>query len=143
LSLLGAVDYDGLSRIYGDCGIFVLPTLADEWGIVVNEAMAAGLPVLGSIQAQAVEELVEDGHNGWRFDADSADSALAALSRALATTPEALEAMREAAQRTVAAITPDAMARRMRAACDLCFPRHGGLTDAAGAAAGPSHRKAG
>jgi glycosyltransferase involved in cell wall biosynthesis len=31
------------------------------WGLLVNEAMAAGLPVLGSVYAQAVEELVQDG----------------------------------------------------------------------------------
>ena len=42
-------------------GIFVLPTLADEWGLVVNEAMASGLPVLGSVYSQAAHELCGDG----------------------------------------------------------------------------------
>ena len=46
LTIVGAVNYGELHRIYGECGIFVLPTLADEWGIVVNEAMAAGLPII-------------------------------------------------------------------------------------------------
>ena len=51
-------------------GVLVFPTLADEWGLVVNEALAAGVPVLGSLYSQAVEELVRDGENGWTFRPD-------------------------------------------------------------------------
>jgi glycosyltransferase involved in cell wall biosynthesis len=35
---------------------------------VVNEAMASGLPVLGSVRSQAVQELVTPGENGYTFD---------------------------------------------------------------------------
>ncbi len=45
-------------------GILVFPTLSDEWGLVVNEAMAAGLPVLGSRYSEAVEEMVETDVTG-------------------------------------------------------------------------------
>jgi glycosyltransferase involved in cell wall biosynthesis len=41
--------------------IFVLPTPADEWRVVVKEAPAAGLPVLGSRHSQAVEEFLDFG----------------------------------------------------------------------------------
>jgi glycosyltransferase involved in cell wall biosynthesis len=50
---------------------FVLPSLYEEWGLVVNEAMACGLPVLVSKTAGCAEDLVEDGQNGFIFSPDS------------------------------------------------------------------------
>lgn len=47
---------------------FVLPSLYEEWGLVVNEAMACGLPVIVSQAAGCAEDLVEDGGNGFTFD---------------------------------------------------------------------------
>ena len=58
ITLLGPQPYDQLQKIYQKAGVLVFPTLADEWGIVVNEALFAGLPVLGSIYSQAVEGLI-------------------------------------------------------------------------------------
>jgi 1,2-diacylglycerol 3-alpha-glucosyltransferase len=42
--------------------------LKDTWGLVVNEAMAAGLPVIVSSRAGCAEDLVIDGVTGYRFD---------------------------------------------------------------------------
>jgi glycosyltransferase involved in cell wall biosynthesis len=61
---LGEVDYADLPAVYGGADILVFPTLADEWGVVTNEALAAGLPVLGSVYSQAVDELIQDDVNG-------------------------------------------------------------------------------
>src|SRR6266700_2369535 len=82
---LGAVPYGNLPNVYAECGLLVFPTLSDEWGMVVNEAMAAGLPVLGSLYSQAVEELVRDAQNGWCFRPDSKNEMYSALDRALNT----------------------------------------------------------
>ena len=71
LRFLGNVPYNELAQVYAKAGIFVFPTLADEWGLVANEAMAAGLPVLGSLYSQSVEELVVEGETGWTFRARS------------------------------------------------------------------------
>ena len=65
---MGYAAHDSLPTIYGSAGALVLPSLFDEWGLVVNEAMASGLPVLGSRYSQAVEEMVTDGRTGWCFD---------------------------------------------------------------------------
>jgi glycosyltransferase involved in cell wall biosynthesis len=70
--LLGRKSYDELPEIYGLARAFVLPSLTDEWGLVVNEAMAAGLPVLVSKGAGCHEDLVEDGVNGHVFDPSDA-----------------------------------------------------------------------
>ena len=61
---------DILPTFYGLAGAFVLPTYGDTWGLVVNEAMAAGLPVLVSDRAGCHEDLVVDGRNGYTFSPD-------------------------------------------------------------------------
>jgi glycosyltransferase involved in cell wall biosynthesis len=61
-----------LAAQYSGADYLVFPSLSDEWGLVVNEALASGLPVLGSVYSQAVIELIQDGANGWRFQPDHA-----------------------------------------------------------------------
>ena len=106
LNFLGYQQYDQLPQCYAEAGIFVLPTLSDEWGMVVNEAMAAGLPVLGSVYSQAVETLCVDGKTGWRFLPDAPEEMQAAIDAALTTSPEHLNTMRAAARGAVAHLTP-------------------------------------
>jgi hypothetical protein len=65
----GPVTYDEVAPHYARCDVGVLPSLGDTWGLGVNEAMSAGRPVLGSVAAQAADELIEESVNGWRFDA--------------------------------------------------------------------------
>ena len=84
IRMLGHVSYDHLPKIYGQCGILAFPSLADEWGMVVIEAMASGMPVLGSIYSQAVEELVSDGETGWTFNPNESQQMGEAISEALA-----------------------------------------------------------
>ena len=104
--LLGHRGAAEIAACYAEAGIFVFPTLADEWGVVVNEAMAAGLPVLGSAYAQAVEELCRDGQSGWIFRPDVPGEMEQALDRALSTPAERLDGMRQAARQAVAHMTP-------------------------------------
>ncbi len=54
-----------LPQLYQSAQLFLFPTLADVWGVVANEACAAGLPVIVSPHAGVVDELVIDGHNGF------------------------------------------------------------------------------
>ena len=117
----GNVAYEDLPKIYAQGGILAFPTLADEWGMVVNEALATGLPVLGSIYSQAVDELIQDGVNGWTFRPDNPEEMFFALDRALATPKASLDGMRRAARRAVERLTPDFVADRIveavRAVC--------------------------
>lgn len=112
LRFLGNVAYADLPQVYGQAGILVFPTLADEWGLVVNEAMAAGLPVLGSMYSQAVEELVVDGVTGWTFYPDQVDKMSTALDRAFSTPIEVLEQMRAKARERIQHLTPEFIANR-------------------------------
>ncbi|WP_242489894.1 glycosyltransferase family 4 protein [Noviherbaspirillum cavernae] len=69
-----------LPALYRSARIFLFPTLADVWGVVANEACAAGLPVIVSPYAGVANELVLDGENGFVCELDvSLWSELAAL----------------------------------------------------------------
>lgn len=59
-----------LPSLYRSARIFVFPTIFDVWGVVANEACAAGLPVMVSPHAGVAGELVLDGENGFVCDLD-------------------------------------------------------------------------
>ena len=62
---LGFQKKDTLAKFYKAADLFVLPTREDIWGLVINEAMAYGLPVITTDRCVAGLELVEDGINGY------------------------------------------------------------------------------
>ncbi len=65
-----------------DIGVF--PSLADVWGLVVNESMLCGTPVVCSKYAGCCDDLIQDGHNGWVFDSTDVGAGRCVLERALA-----------------------------------------------------------
>lgn len=67
-----------LPRFYAHANCFIHPALEEPWGLVINEAMACGLPILSSNNVGASEELIDDGVNGWKFDPEDTET-LAAL----------------------------------------------------------------
>jgi glycosyltransferase involved in cell wall biosynthesis len=121
LRLLGNVSYDRLPEIYAQAGILVFPSLADEWGLVVVEGMASGLPVLGSVYSQAVEELVSNGRNGWTFRPDNEQDFRYALGQALDSSPDELERMGVEARKGVRDLTPDSITHQMAAAAEYAL----------------------
>lgn len=64
----GAVQPEEVWQYYQNADVFVLPTLQDNWPLVVPEAMSVGLPILLSKVAGSVPDLIEEGGNGWSFD---------------------------------------------------------------------------
>lgn len=64
----GAVDYDEMASYYALADALVMPTLEDNWSLVVPEAMVCGLPVLCSKYNGCWPELIEPNVNGWVFD---------------------------------------------------------------------------
>lgn len=67
------VDNEALRQYYASADIFVLPTRDDVWGLVVNEAMAAGLPVITTNRCVAGLELIENGENGFIVPVEDSD----------------------------------------------------------------------
>lgn len=126
LRLLGERNFQQIAGEYARSGILAFPTLADEWGMVVNEALASGLPVLGSVYSQAAEELCVEGETGWLFRPDAPGEIEQALERALNTPLDRLEEMRPAARARAAEITPENSAERMVQAMTAVLARRGG-----------------
>jgi glycosyltransferase involved in cell wall biosynthesis len=115
--LPGPVEYEKLDALYAECDVFVMPTLSDTWGLVVNESMASGLPVLGSLQSQAVLEMVQEGREGWLFDARSAPSMRDAISRCLDSDPDERRRMGDRARTRAQYFSPERSARQIVEAC--------------------------
>ena len=57
-----------IPSFYCSAEIFILPTRYDIWGLVINEAMAASLPVISSKYAVAATEIIDHGVNGYIVD---------------------------------------------------------------------------
>ena len=68
LWLPGFRQIDELPRFYACAGCFIHASTTEQWGLVVNEAMACGLPVIVSERCGCAQDLVQDGVNGFRFD---------------------------------------------------------------------------
>ena len=75
----GYVSQADLPSRYADARIFLFPSEWDPWGVVANEACAAGLPVIVSPHAGVAGELVLDGSNGYVRELDVAQWTEAAL----------------------------------------------------------------
>jgi len=88
VGLRGFVDHPELPSVYAEHDLLVFPSLEEVFGLVVLEAMAAGLPVIASRFAGATRDLVEDGRTGWVMDPSSADGIASALETAFASRRE-------------------------------------------------------
>jgi glycosyltransferase involved in cell wall biosynthesis len=72
----GFKQYADLPRYYGLASAFILASFEETWGLVVNEAMASGLPVIVSERCGCAQDLVQNGVNGYTFDPYDVDSLL-------------------------------------------------------------------
>jgi glycosyltransferase involved in cell wall biosynthesis len=68
LVFVGSLNSSELAKYYTACDVLVFPSLEDVWGMVVNEALLFGMPVLGSVHAGAVQQLVYEKETGHVFD---------------------------------------------------------------------------
>jgi len=100
-----------LPEYFARSDIFVLPSRHDGWGVVVNQALGAGLPVITSDAVGAGIDLVEDGVNGLKFGAGDVD-ALERTMELLATNPRLAQEWGNASRQKALAITPQAGAQK-------------------------------
>lgn len=68
VEFLGAVENEKVIEYLHQSDALVLPSFAESWGLVVNEAMAAGLPLLLSKKVNAANTLLKEGVNGFSFN---------------------------------------------------------------------------
>ena len=101
IRFIGFRNQSELPALYDLCDVFVLPSEHEPWGLVVNEAMNAGKPVIASHRVGAGPDLIEDGVNGFIYPAGDV-AALADKLRRLIDSPEHRAAMGARALEAVA-----------------------------------------
>lgn len=75
----GRKEYSEVCKYYAIADVFILPTIEDNWSLVIPEAMSCGLPVATSIYNGCHSELIQDGENGTTFDTFDQESIIKAL----------------------------------------------------------------
>jgi glycosyltransferase involved in cell wall biosynthesis len=82
LQMTGFMNQSELGEMYALADCLVLPSAYPEtWGLVVNEALAAGLPCVVSSAAGCAPDLIRDDETGYVFPLDDGPALIAALSR--------------------------------------------------------------
>jgi glycosyltransferase involved in cell wall biosynthesis len=102
VTFAGFLNQSEIPAAYATADFLVLPSHSETWGLVVNEAMACGLPAVVSDGVGCAEDLVEPGVTGFVYRAGSAEQLAAGLV-AMAGDEEARRAMGERARQRVVA----------------------------------------
>lgn len=117
--LPGFRQYGDLPAFYAMAGAFVHASTTEQWGLVVNEAAASGLPLIVANRCGCAAELVEEGVNGFTFDPLD-DGALAGLLGRIAECDQRA-AMGAASRRIVAAWGPERFGAGLKAAAEYAL----------------------
>ena len=98
IHLLGFKNQSELPRYYAAADLFALPSEREPWGLVINETMNLGTPVLCTNQVGAARDLVVDGATGLTFESVSVSVVVDALERALSTHFDRKEVVRRVSE---------------------------------------------
>lgn len=114
----GFKQYDLLPMYFGLAKIFVHVSTTEQWGLVVNEAMASGLPVLISEKCGCVPELVQYGVNGYTIDPYDRES-LVNFMLSFLNKNERLVSMGTESKKIVSKLNCDAFGKNLYRAAEL------------------------
>ena len=119
MHLPGFKQYEELPVYYALAKAFVHPSTTEQWGLVVNEAIASGLPVIVSDRCGCVPELV--GDNGFTFDPMNGDELTARLLDMASQSDHDLERLREASRRIAARFGPELFGKGLEQAASMAM----------------------
>lgn len=77
----GRVEYTEIYKYYAIADVYIMPTIEDNWSLVIPEAMSCGLPVATSIYNGCHVELIKEGVNGFTFDTYKQDTIIDVLDK--------------------------------------------------------------
>ena len=118
--LPGFLQQPALLPYFAHAHCFVHTSTQEQWGLVVNEAMAAGLPVLVSNACGCVEDLVIEGVTGFSFDPTNLEQ-LVGLMHKVSASEVKLQSMGQAALSHIECFSPDSFAQGMLQAADYAL----------------------
>ncbi len=133
LFMPGFKTYDELPSYYGLAEAFVHASTVEQWGLVVNEAMAAGLPVLVSERCGCAANLVSNARNGFTFSPFNEEDLINKMMQLHSNAP-ALNTMGQASREIIRAWSPDYFGKSLCAAAQIALnskPRKASLSDRA------------
>ena len=67
VEILDFMEQKDLQKVMENSGAFILPSIFEQWALVLHEAACAGLPILASNRCGAIASFVEEGKNGYLF----------------------------------------------------------------------------
>jgi poly(glycerol-phosphate) alpha-glucosyltransferase len=102
---------DALHKFFCTADLFVLPSRYDGWGVVVNQALGASLPIICSDMVGAAEDLISQGDNGIVFPVGDVEALSSALKYYLET-PNALQRASQASAEKAQEWSPQVGAKR-------------------------------
>jgi len=105
----GFTQREDLAGIYALAEALILPTHSDPWGLVVNEAMACGLPIVVSSVAGCSADLVENGCNGFVVPPRDSEKLSMAID-SIVRRPELQRQMRTCSVERIQSFSPEACA---------------------------------
>ena len=111
---------EDLPKYYAAADIFVMPSFKEVWGLVVNEAMACGLPVICSNKAGVAKDLVKDDVNGYTFNPENPCDLKDKLMRLL-NDPKKSEQMGKQSLQIIKDRTPEKYTDNLLKAVELTF----------------------
>jgi 1,2-diacylglycerol 3-alpha-glucosyltransferase len=119
--LPGFIQYPELPSYYGLASAFVHASTSEPWGLVVNEAMASGLPVIVSNRCGCAVDLVLENRNGFTFDPAPLDDLMKLMQEISRLSPDRLREMGEASRGIIAGFTPKHFAEGAAEAMDAAL----------------------
>ena len=123
VTFLGSKNLDELGPLFFRSAAMVLPSHSEPWGLVVNESLSYGCPVVVSDLCGCVPELVIDGVTGYSFDAGDVDALSTAMISATKMSVNRLAVAKQCLD-AVAAFTPECAASQILDGCVRILEAH-------------------
>ena len=102
----GFVQPNELSKYISECGVFILPSRIEHWGVVVHEYAAAGFPIISNTNTAAANYFLKDRHNGFVHKANDKESLKSVFNLVLHSSDDELFKMGENSVKMAKQITP-------------------------------------
>ena len=122
IHFVGDVRYEDMAAQYAQKDVFVFPSCDDGWGMVVMEALAAGLPVISTYGVSSAVDFIRDGNNGFIVEPNTVEPFLEKMKFFL-NNPEQIPVFSASASRIREEYSPDIGAEKFyHVVRKLCLP---------------------
>ncbi|MBU1820220.1 MAG: glycosyltransferase family 4 protein [Bacteroidetes bacterium] len=112
VTFTGGVSWQEVPAWLAKASVLVLPSISEPWGLVVNEAMLCGMPVIVSEKCGCAHDLVKKGSNGFLIDPLDVNSLVDSM-RYYTTTPAAVTRHGSKSIKLIQPFSPESVAREI------------------------------